>query len=234
MYINFRRIVSFISLATFLCVGATNAFATPGSGGNCANCHSPDSNRMTISGNTGTMSVNPRLDLGSTAQLPYFQVTAGSSIPLTINVTNGGAAGDSFAMALTGTVKSGTLESLATTIKGVQASVSDLLAIPADANWTKRTPSSGTYFTSSILSWAGSPVSKTFNLGVAANTAPDIYTMTFKTSGLDSSGEWTQSQEFLVKVVSAVPEPATIVMLLSGVGVALIAWRRRRRKVNAN
>ena len=226
MFINFRRIVSFVSLTAFLCVGATNSFAHTGSGGNCASCHSPDSNRMNISGNTGTMSVNPRLDLGSTADLPYFQVTAGQSIPLTINVTNGGAVNDMYAPALTGTVKSGVLESLATTIKGVQSSTNDLLAITPDATWTKKTPSSGTYFTTSALSWTCAPLSKTYNLSVAADTTPDVYSMTFRASGVDAGGEWTQSQEFLVKVVAAVPEPSIIFMLLSGLGVACIAWRR--------
>jgi hypothetical protein len=242
MYLNYKRMASFSCFTAFLLVAA-NAFAHVGSGGNCANCHDPDTNRMNVTGNTGTLSLTPsRLDFGNTQPLKLFTVTQGQSVPLTINVTNGGASGDSYGVALTGTLKSAVLESLtSTTIKGVKTSTADALGLITDPSWTSATPvktgsnptpadSFGkTYFEQGKFTWAGTPVSKTYNLGVSAATPPDVYTLTLRAAGVDS-GMWTQSEEILLQVLPIqTPEPSTILLMLSAVAFGLVAaWRKRR------
>jgi hypothetical protein len=234
MYHHYRRVASFSCLAAFLLFAASNAFAHVNSGGNCAssNCHGDDTGRMTVSGNTGMLSVNPRLDLGNTAQLPLFTVTQGKTVPLTINVINSGTPGldptDKFGVALTGTLKSSVLESLTpTTVKGIQTATTDLLNFIPDSSWTTTTKTTK-YFYQGAFDATGSTSSKTYNLGVNLDTKPDVYSLTLRATGNDANfGMWTQSQEVLVQVLP-VPEPSTIVMMLAAGGFALVVWRRKK------
>jgi hypothetical protein len=243
MFINLWKIASSLLLASFLwlgafiCVGASDAFAWPAWGGNCTNCHTAGTNLLNISGNNGNSNLTSRIGGGS-LQLPLYQITAGSTATIPLNfIVNPGT--DMFAVALTGTTTSGKMSESLLTDKGVSASSSDILGLVPDPNWTKQTliVNSGTgstlspsvYYTLGEFAGTGGLVTETFNLGITPNTKPDYYSLTMRASGLGDS-QWTQSREILLQVVSA-PEPATLVMLLTGgVCFAGVVWRRRRER----
>jgi len=67
----------------------------------------------------------------------------------------------------------------------------------------------------------------TFNLAVG-DEAPGFYPFTFTVAG--GSEDWAQSEDFYVHVLAApVPEPGTVVMMLSGlVGLGIFVYGRRR------
>jgi hypothetical protein len=218
------------SVAVISLVLSSSAFAHVGSGGVCVNCHAAVTGRISVLGNLTTpttTSVATRLDGGTTSALKCFNAAPGGSVSMTLNVTNGGLSGDLFAIALTGTVKGGTLESLSsTTIKGVKTSATDILGFAADPTWTAKTSGGLTYYTQGPLTWSGSATSKTFTFTVAPGTPKDVYSLTLKATGVDSNvGMWTQSEEFLLNVT---PEPATLALL--GLGGIVTLVRKRMRK----
>jgi hypothetical protein len=177
--------------------------------------------------------VSPRLDLGSASPLPYFTVTAGQTLNLSLTVAPLGSAGvgDQFAFVIEGTPKSGTIESLVSgtsgTVKGIKNSTADRLTFTLSSGWTTQT-SGGTYFTNGPLAWIAS---KTLNvtMTIGSLTPPDVYTMTFRSTGFDSNGvgRWSGTQEFLINVI---PEPTTISLVaFGGVGLVFCGNRMRRR-----
>jgi hypothetical protein len=232
MKFRFLKVVVVATVVILLCgvlPGLAEAHVT--SGGNCANCHDPTTNRFNITSAitppTST-SLNPRLDGGSTAPLPMFTVRQGDTLSLIFNVTDGGNANDEFAVALTGTLKGGVLESLvsSSTVRGIKTSTADLLAFTADPAWNTRTSGGKTYYTRGPFSWTGSTTAQTFNLAINPATPLDVYSLTCRTTGVDSSfGMWTQAQEILLNVV-AVPEPASLLLLAAPLGTLFL--RRRR------
>jgi hypothetical protein len=232
---RFVGALSILSWAGFLCVGASDVFASPGFGsGNCNKCHGdgtpPAGAALSVSGTSGNLIVNPRLDTGITTSLPMYTVTQGQSINLTMKeITSDGT----FDVALTGTPASGSKTgNLPATNKGIKTLLTDILGLPTPSpasGWSQLTDTAG-----SIYYWqAGvSNSDYTFNLNVPVSTPVDVYSLTFRAAGPNGvDGKWNQSQEILINVVSNVPEPATVVLLLSAGGIAACAfWRRRRQK----
>jgi hypothetical protein len=209
-----------------LCVVSTTvAWGHAGSGGNCAGCHTTVSGRQNVTSPT-TIDAAP-----------------GQLVSLTINVTNGGAVDDPFAVAFTGktlstTPLSGVGAETLDAVKGTGDPIHDILMVPLNTGtdtWTTRNPAAApaTYFSiggSSNL-WTGSTFSKTYQFTVPIGTPADTYQMEMKASGFDSdiNDKWTQATDVFIHV-SQVPEPAVFVLLLTAGGaIACAVWRRRRQ-----
>ena len=202
-----RSYCSYLAIALLALAG--NTYAHVGAGGNCASCHGSTINAITLSGNLAMpmmLSVSPRLDGGSTGSLPCFNAKPGDVINVGLNVAPPGGSGDAFAFAVTGNIGSSGLNSLApTTVLGVKTSEANHLVFTVGSGWTTQSPGGKTYFTQGPLSWISSS-SRTLVLTIGSATPPDVYSMTYRSTGVDSwnLGKWTQSQEFLINVVPAV------------------------------
>ena len=255
---SFRRMMCLAWAAAVLSmIEPAITLAYRGEGGNCARCHAATKDRMNVTGNTGVLSVNLRLDggvagTGNTGMLKSFTVRQGQTVGLTINVINGGASGQSnaYAVTVTGTVKTisvtpptAGVESLgASTIKGVRTSVNNILSFTPDPGWTMQAPERGkdagkVYFTKGSFKWDGTANSQTFYLTVNPNAPPDVYSLTLRATGVDSNtGPWTQSEEVLLDVVTAMPDQPSGSWLLfpAGGGLACMVWQWRRRSRSAH
>lgn len=163
-----------------------NLAAKPGFGGDCASCHSSSTGHITVLGNSGL--ANPPGGMGS---LKSFVAEAGSTVPLTIRVTNGA-------------------DKYMPLVRGIDAagvgSASNMLDGAADPAWTSRY--SGTLFTAngtSGISWgATGPRDWVFNLGVPAATPADYYVLSLETAG-KKGGEWSQEEQVYLQVISSTP-----------------------------
>jgi hypothetical protein len=260
MYFSFWRCASLLGIALCVClVFSSPALAHPASGGNCSGCHGASTTgRDTITGNSGLLNLTSRLDGGNLGTFKVFNVLAGQTVPLTINVTDGGVLGndppDQFGAALTGSPKplySSATDSLAASVSapgvlhGIENSTGDSLTFAQDSTWTATSksvsspaPYTYVYFDKAAAVWTGSTQSYTYNLTVDPSTPSDVYSVFLRATGVDNqalgSGDssylkWTQGEEVLINV-TAVPEPGTLALLaVAGVFVALGIGRWRRR-----
>ena len=97
-------------------------------------------------------------------------------------------------------------------------------SVPAQG-WVAQTGDSGaTYYTSARFT--ATNYTQPFSFVIPAGTPADTYQLRMGVGG-NSGGEWTEST--LVNLtVGAVPEPATLAMLLGGALVGLVCWRGRK------
>lgn len=206
MVSRLSRFLFLVWLVTSLSLFSVQAWATIGTTGNCSGCHSATTGRMNVSGSTSTTPVTGRLDGGSSAALPMYTVTRGSTIPLTMTVTNGA---DAFGAILAGTLKSGTREAFTSgVVKGIKNSLTDLLSFTPDSLWSTVTGTRAYQWQASGIvngnpgtTWTTAKT-YTYNLNVGATTPADIYTLTFYANGTGASGEWMQPQEILINVLA--------------------------------
>ena len=131
-------------------------------GGNCSGCHGGSTTgRDNITGNSGLLTLSSRLDGGIPGTYKVFNVLAGTTVPLTINVTNGGLdpavkaaedpllGPDKVGVAITGSPKAGytslkpteTLTSSWTltspgVLHGIQSDTGHSLTFAQDTAWT--------------------------------------------------------------------------------------------------
>jgi hypothetical protein len=186
-----------------LLASVPGAFAHVNAGYNCAGCHTTVTGVTTITNSPGTLAVNPRLDGGSTSALPCFTAKPGDTITVSLKATPKGISGDQFAFAITG-LNSSTIASGA--LSGVKFSTANKLSYTptTPAGWTKQ--SSGAYFTEGPLSWTSSSTAS-FSITISSSTPSDVYSLAFRSSGLDSNAgnKWTQAFEFLINVQLATP-----------------------------
>jgi hypothetical protein len=143
--ISFRFFPVLLSLA-FL-VLADSAFATVDSYGNCTLCHLETSGAgVSVSGNSTTRSVSPRLDGGNTTSLPCFNAYPGDTITVTLKATPPGMAGNSFAFAITGNVVGGSMNESLAAVRGVSVSSTNLLSYSVGgSDWSFQNPQFGAY-----------------------------------------------------------------------------------------
>lgn len=208
MSCNLVRRVLFVFLSiSLIAMQSSIALAKPSYAGGCSNseCHSSAASRQTVSGNNkqpATLTLSARLDNGSTAALKSFTLHQGETVPLTFNVT-GGTSGKKYAVALTGTEKNGTIESLVSnsTVRGIKKSLNNLLSFSLGSGWNTKT-SGGTYFTQGSYTWGGTATSYICNMTVGVVTPEDVYTLTMRTAGKDNS-LWETEEEILLNVLPA-------------------------------
>jgi hypothetical protein len=126
-----------------------------------------------------------------------------------------------------------TLESI-TALKGVRTSTSDTAVLPVDAfygGWSSFTAGGATGYWTPLLTWGTDVTTKSFRIQVPVGTAQDVYSMTARVIGMDSTGAENNSgsEQVYLNVDAAVPEPSTIALVLMGCGgLAWAFWRRRK------
>jgi hypothetical protein len=151
-------------------------------------------------------------------------VLPGALVSFTMNVTNGGS--DGIAVFAGKTASGATTENL-TAVAGSANANNKLNVVPTSSGWTAQphNQTTKTYYTSTA---SGPSFTSTFSFYVPSDTPADTYQMWMKAGGKEG-GKWTQATSVSV-TVGAVPEPATLAMLLGGALVGLICWRGRRRR----
>jgi hypothetical protein len=203
------RVAAQAACVSLLCLLFSNsALASPDFGGNCgrSSCHG---------GNTGVGQADTTP--ASTTKLP------GDLVTFTMNVTNGSGGTAAF------TGKPNTASPLSgtqalTAITGT-ANVANLLVVTPDVATAAAWTAQGNYY---INPGSGSSFTKTFSFVIPANTPADTYVLSMKVAGSGGSGEWSSTNP-LSLTVGAVPEPATLAMVLGGALVGFICWRGRKR-----
>jgi hypothetical protein len=141
----------------------------------------------------------------------------GDLIPLTLNVTNGA---DSYSASIAGLNAAG------------------LAGFTPDPTWANHFTAGtfnpdpqfgGPFFalSNSGINFSGA-VTQTFNLQLAASTAPGTYPLTFTGGGSGTEGLWRDSNPFELTVI---PEPSTLVLTSIGLILGRILWRRRHRRL---
>ncbi len=178
------QLIPWLFASALLLLPTEDAYAKPGFGGNCADCHSSQAGHMTVSGNSGL--ANPA---GGIGELKRFVAEAGASALLTINVTNGA---DKYNVVVRGVDGAGV------------TNAGNILDGTPDPTWTSRY--SGTLFTalsSNGASWTGAK-SWSFNLGVPAATPLDFYILSLETVG-KSGSEWMQTEQVYLQIIASPP-----------------------------
>ncbi len=195
----------------FLIAAAGEVQANPTSGANCAGCHD-EADRpgaMELTNYDGMLSVD---GVNGGTALKYFEVARGSSVPLSLNVLNGA---DVYGVALNGLTDLGVINGTAL----------DYVADDS-GSWTARNRN-GFYYYAGAFDW-NSETPFTFNLTVSDTSPLDTYELGFQVAGLESN-MWSGGERFYLRVVEAVPEPASWV-LFSGLGLGLVWYGRRRKR----
>ena len=164
------------------------AQAKPGYGVSCgkSGCHTTGRNAMTVVDHDTTT------DLGQ-GSVKTFTVTAGQTISLSTNVTNGA---DKYAVALVDFDNGGVQDP------------SNTLDFTADSSWSDRTGSNPPYYVSSSSghNWSGSTTKRTFQIAVDSATPADYYALEFEVAG-KGGGKWAERETFYLHVEAAAPEP---------------------------
>lgn len=196
-------------LAAIVCssclMSASMAWASPGDGGNCANCHSSSASPVTLSVSPPSLSGGPN-----------------SALSFTITATQSGS--QSFRLAVTGKANSGqdTTVPLTATVGTGGKTLSVPGPLPSES-WTNRVSGSGAYYSSAASSATSFPKSYSFTLPPGA--LADGYTLYVRAAG--PSTMW--STTVAVPLTVNVPEPGTMAMLFGGALVGFICWRGRKR-----
>ena len=214
----------------FLIAAAGEAQARPSYGSDCAGCHTTArDNAIAVTDYDGMFNLDD-VNLGSAVDrglLKYYDVVRGNTLTLSFDVLDG--SDNRYAVKLDGLLGG-----------GVMNDVNNRLVYVADSSWFDQTDNTGeTYYTKdagdgeSGIAWGGQPVSYTFDLFVDAATPLDTYDLVFGLAGRRTSSpgrNWYDEEHFYVRVLNAVPEPSSWVMMLSGLGLGLgLYWRRRKR-----
>lgn len=204
-----RKVWLYAVSALLMVSGKANALVSYGY--NCASCHSTTTGVVSLSGNTTaptSLSVNPRLDAGSTASLQCFTAKPGDTVKVTLNSVPIGPSGGKYAFAITGNKSTESLVSGA--VSGIKTSTANKLSFTGPSGWTTQNVNGINYFTQGSYSWASGTQTTTFQITIGNSTPADVYTLTYRSTGFDSNGnKWTQAQEFLVNVVSTSPVVTT-------------------------
>ena len=191
-----------ILIAVALCAAVGGrAYAFPGSGANCAGCHSADA-----TGDSAVSGSDSITDPGPGA-LPTYDVVAGETVTLAVSVT--------------GIPEGPALANLRLdSVTAVNDGNNTLAYTIADLNgWTERTD----YYT--ISAAVGNTY--TIDLLVDAGTASDFYQAEFQLAGGPGFDGWNSTTPFYLNV-TPVPEPSTYALL--GIGGLLLGAHRRWRK----
>lgn len=179
-YRKFPLIIKFSAFLYALCVVANLAHAKPTFGANCLQCHSASSGRMALAGHDTLGDFG----LGS---LKVYQVTAGESTQVQIDVINGGSA---YALSL---FKENGL--------GYNDPANVLPLSSPGGSWATRADNGGfNYFhtepTSGNQIW-------NFGITVDASAPADVYQFEVQI-GIKSGGLHAQSEKFYIEVLPAV------------------------------
>jgi hypothetical protein len=204
-------------LAFSVCLMSSGvALAYPsGSPGNCAACHTPITSPVV---ETTTPTAITR--------------TAGQTATFTVNFTNPNRTDppnpDQFYIVFAGPATTGTSTMPLTAIQGLGDSSHKLVVgAPTEgtANWASK--STGSYYVfPTTPSTAASVLNKTFTFLIPLDTPADVYPLVMKAAG-GAGGDWVQSTDLRL-TVNAVPEPATLAMLLGGALLGFVCWRGRK------
>lgn len=162
-------------------------WAKPGYGVNCSRCHSNSRDGMVI------VDYDALTNLGD-GDYKTFNVEAGKSVSLSLNVTDGH---DKYAIVLKDLEK-----------KGVQGNNTNSLAFTPDPDWVDNSSMNPPYYvsTSSKHEWSGGTRPYSFNLQVDNSTPADYYILRFEIAG-KGGGLWSQEEIFYLHVLSSAPVP---------------------------
>ena len=202
----FLKTAALAAIACSACLTSGHvAWAFPSMGGNCgsSSCH------------TGTTADTVSASLDKTSYAP------GETVKITFTVAN--PAGDNFRAALTGSPVGTT-----STTNAIKGALGNTLTVPAPSEGTTvwRSYGSGLYYANPSDSSAAS-YAPTFTFTLPTTTTPDTYTLYTKAGG-GAGGDWEKFTTLQLNV-GAVPEPATLAMILGGALLGFICWRGRKR-----
>ena len=194
------RAAAFAACVLLLCLSfSSKRLASPDFGGNCgrSSCHG---------GNTS---------VGQASTTPLSTIMRCHLVTFTMNVTNGSGGTAAFAgKPNTASPLSGT--QALTAITGT-ANAANTLVVTPNAATAAAWNAQGNYY---ISAGSGSSFQKTFAFVIPARMPADTYVLSMKVAGSGGSGEWSSTTPLLL-TVGAVPEPATLAMVL---GWASWAW----------
>ncbi len=189
-------------------ISCGTAFASRDYNGNCgaSGCHGVTSGRE---------DTNPK---SVTAQ-------PGDTVTFTSSVTG---PGNTSYVVFSGKVTSGELTESLAAVSGTANAAHKLVVTPSVSGWTQQMGDSGagnTVYYNAARSTAAS-YTKDFSFVIPAGTPADTYQLRMGVGG-NSSGQWAEFTTLNV-TVGAVPEPATLAMILSGALVGFVCWRGRK------
>ena len=202
-------------------------------GADCAGCHSGlRDNSIAVTNFDGLINLND-VNLATATDrglLKYYEVVRGTTLTLSFDVLDGS---NNYAISLNG-FDTG----------GVMNNVSNKLIYTPDSTWFAQTDGDTglAYYTmdagdgDSGIDWGGATTSYTFDLFVDGATPLDTYELQVGIGGrrTPTPRSWFDNEFFYVRVVDAVPEPASWVMF-SGLGICTVwYWRRRKATRAAN
>jgi hypothetical protein len=182
-------------------------------------CHVAETGRMQVTGADGMLDLGTQLDGKVRGALKVFEVDAGNTVTLSMQVLNGN---DLFAVQLKRLEKSGQLNDLANFMTWMEDN------LPSNP-WTLQEITNPPYFTKDDGSNGGLAGSAagvfSFDLFIDAATPPDVYDLEFAVAGLIGELQYYQDEHFYLQVV---PEPeacASAMAMLAALGAALGARR---------
>jgi len=233
--------MSLIAVLTMATVSdVAHAFPNFGvaNGNSCKGCHAAPGNQPPGSGSDRLDALavlgeglldkdSERNDGHARGAIPFFTVEPGGAVDLTMQVLDGA---DAYAVQLKRFETAGVLG---------PADTDFLAGFTPDASWFPQGPSDpgppvpNTYYTSvsgfDAKDWAGDgPEPWTFTLTVDPNTPENVYDLEFAVAGLNDTThqKFYGDRHFYVVVGSEVPEPATLGLVLVGLGICLLKRRR--------
>lgn len=201
-----RKMKVRIVLVTLICAGLSIVLVqevrgkpswatTEGNGCMWSGCHSSaQAGRMEVTNGATTVDLGTQLNGSTRGPLKTYLVEPGDVVTLSAHVTNGTS---KYATQLKDLEKGGQL------VNQNNHLIWNAANDPGNV-WTRQEVSNPPYFTKDAgddkgISWAGTPVTYTFDLQIDVSTPPDVYDLVLATAG--QSDDWYQEEHFYLEVL---------------------------------